>query len=433
MSNPQGMDLQHGVVHQSAAVQGGVAAQEAGVRDLLDGLPDGQHQGGVDERHHNVLVKLVRVFPLHGPHGVGHPGKLGHRQLRHAQPVAQDAQCGQRPSPAECVHLRVVLADQVHDLAIQQGAQRIDVVDEQQVAQSTGLEQRQDLLLLLCGVLLANRHVPDDTVVFLLPNALELVKLVVAKLRRGKQEARPQHDQRGSDGDGVKVLDLHLLSAILRVLHRYLVNVTVLRLHQEEEHVLLLVCGVADNEQAVVGGHVLPPWDHTLQLVSSHPLLIDMRGGVVLEGDVVLGADQHAPRAVRPAGHGDQEVAGALYGGAPLPKHVVQAQIQLVIHELLRGLVCIRVLVKVTVINLQSGERGVVKAHVDPADAEDNAVGLVRLQGGGDRQARGGVAIQDVDELLFLYGGDHQRSPTRIHGKVLPRNNPAATRLPEGL
>lgn len=66
------MDLQHGVVHESAAQQRAAVAEEAGVRHLLHRVPDGQHQRGVDERHDDVVVVRVRE-PLEG--GAG--GELG--------------------------------------------------------------------------------------------------------------------------------------------------------------------------------------------------------------------------------------------------------------------------------------------------------------------------------------------------------------------
>lgn len=59
--SPGGCDahLHQGVLAQQRAGQGGRGAQEAGVRHFLHGLPDGQHQGGVDERHDDVGVELV--------------------------------------------------------------------------------------------------------------------------------------------------------------------------------------------------------------------------------------------------------------------------------------------------------------------------------------------------------------------------------------
>ena len=50
--------LHEGVVSELRAGQGGRGAQEAGVGHLLHSLSDGQHQGGVDERHDDVSVEV---------------------------------------------------------------------------------------------------------------------------------------------------------------------------------------------------------------------------------------------------------------------------------------------------------------------------------------------------------------------------------------
>lgn len=51
--------LHQGIFTQQRAGEGGRGAQEARVRHLLYSLPDGQDQGGVDERHDDVGVKFI--------------------------------------------------------------------------------------------------------------------------------------------------------------------------------------------------------------------------------------------------------------------------------------------------------------------------------------------------------------------------------------
>ena len=51
--------LHQGILAQQRAGQGGRGPQEPRVRHLLDRLPDGQDQSGVDEGHDDVGVKLV--------------------------------------------------------------------------------------------------------------------------------------------------------------------------------------------------------------------------------------------------------------------------------------------------------------------------------------------------------------------------------------
>ena len=51
--------LHEGVISELGAGQSGGGAEEAGVCHLLHGLSDGQDQGGVDEGHDDVRVKLI--------------------------------------------------------------------------------------------------------------------------------------------------------------------------------------------------------------------------------------------------------------------------------------------------------------------------------------------------------------------------------------
>lgn len=51
--------LHQGIFPQQGAGQGGRGAQEAGVCHFFHSLPNGQYQGGVDERHNDVGVKLI--------------------------------------------------------------------------------------------------------------------------------------------------------------------------------------------------------------------------------------------------------------------------------------------------------------------------------------------------------------------------------------
>lgn len=94
-------------------------------------------------------------------------------------------------------------------------------------------------------------------------------------------------------------------------------------LEQDEEHVLLLVCGGRRDEHGALGREVCPPWQDRTQL--SRAL-----GSVQHK---VLGADQHAARAVAGAGHGNQHVGAVVHWFTIPSHHMVQTQVQLVQGE----------------------------------------------------------------------------------------------------
>ena len=57
--NSGGVDLKQGILANECAAQGGCCAQEAGVRDFLHGLTNGQDQGGICERDNDVRVEGI--------------------------------------------------------------------------------------------------------------------------------------------------------------------------------------------------------------------------------------------------------------------------------------------------------------------------------------------------------------------------------------
>lgn len=115
---------------------------------------------------------------------------------------------------------------------------------------------------------------------------------------------------------------------------------------------------------------------------------------------------------------------------------MIEPQIELIEGEdLLRlgsSLPC-RVTVRVTVLKLDGAEDRVVESAVEGREAEGEGVGLVRLERGGDGEAGGGVAVEDVDELLLLEGGDAERAALGVDGEELAGHDAAAAGLAEGL
>lgn len=91
------------------------------------------------------------------------------------------------------------------------------------------------------------------------------------------------------------------------------------------------------------------------------------------------------------------------------------------------------VTVRIAILELDGTEDRVVESAVKGREGEGERVGLVRLEGGRDGEAGGGVTVEHVDELLLLEGGDAERSAFGIDGEELAGHDAAATRLAEGL
>mmetsp|Transcript_37442 Transcript_37442/g.111073 ORF Transcript_37442/g.111073 Transcript_37442/m.111073 type:complete len:282 (+) Transcript_37442:2636-3481(+) len=254
-------------------------------------------------------------------------------------------------------------------------------------------------------------------------DALELIQAVVSELGGGEEEAGLQDAERVRQRDRVEVLDLHLRDHLLVVRERDLVEVAVLALDEEEEKILQLVRGVGDDEEALLLRHLKTARDGA----------DDIGMSLLLVHQAVLAADEHAAGAVHAARHGDQGVGAVVHGVRELPGDVVQAQVHLVERQHLLRRVGVRVLVHLFVAQLDGREERVLEAHVHAHRGVDEGVALVRLQRRGNREPGCRVAVQDVHKLLLLDRTDHDSTALRVHGKVLPRNDSAATRLAEGL
>lgn len=115
---------------------------------------------------------------------------------------------------------------------------------------------------------------------------------------------------------------------------------------------------------------------------------------------------------------------------------MVEPQVKLVEgEELLRlvGSLSRGVAVRLGVLELDGGEDGVVEPAVERGEGEGESIGLVGLERGRDGEARGGVAVEYVDELLLLERGDTERAALGVDGEELAGDDAAASRLAEGL
>mmetsp|Transcript_45539 Transcript_45539/g.81457 ORF Transcript_45539/g.81457 Transcript_45539/m.81457 type:complete len:274 (+) Transcript_45539:2752-3573(+) len=273
--------------------------------------------------------------------------------------MSQDPKRRLGAPPTQTVYLWNILTQQVKDLTIQDGGERVHIIDQQQVLQHTGLEQRQLLLVFLRGVLLTDGHVTNDAVILIVTNALELVEAMIRELGGGEEETGPQDHHGVRYGDGVEILDFHLGNleglTVLDILHSHFVNVPILGLDQEEEHVLLLVSRIGDDEQPMVRGHVLATRNDHLEVlvVRAQAFLVDVGSGIVLECNVVLRADQNPRWSICSSRHRDQQVGCPVHRRAPLAQHMVQPQIQFIVHEHLLWFLGLRIVVKITVVNLK--------------------------------------------------------------------------------
>lgn len=157
---------------------------------------------------------------------------------------------------------------------------------------------------------------------------------------------------------------------------------------------------------------------------------------MVLVYDEVLGTDEDAAGAVTPTRDGDEHVRAIINRLRPFPRDVVQPQIEFVEGEVLLRLLRSQaggVLVGLGVIEFDCGEDGVVETTVDPGNRVDDGVGLVGLEGRGDGEAGGSIAVEDVDELLLFAGANHDGAALGVDGEVLAGDDAAAARLAEGL
>ena len=61
-----------------------------------------------------------------------------------------------------------------------------------------------------------------------------------------------------------------------------------------------------------------------------------------------------------------------------------------------------RSIVRFGVVELQAGENGVIKAHIQTFGGKDNGLGFVSLKRGGDGDIVLGVAIKHIDQILLF-------------------------------
>mmetsp|Transcript_7751 Transcript_7751/g.22947 ORF Transcript_7751/g.22947 Transcript_7751/m.22947 type:complete len:474 (+) Transcript_7751:2029-3450(+) len=320
MTEPARVDLQHGVISHELTGQGGNIAQEAAVVDLLHRLPDGQHQSGICEGHHNQSVQLISLAALERPHRGGLPGQLPHGELGDGQPGAQDAQAAAGAAPAHGVDLRDLLRQQVGRLHVHDGAERLHFIHHQQVLQPPRVEEHGAVPLLR-----GHRVGTAALHVRLLTDSGELVQRVVAELGGGKQEAGLQHANGGTRRQRVEVLHFHFRHHLLVIHQRHLVDVSVLALQQKEEPLPGLVCGKANNEHSPVPRQAGSPRDDSSNLIVV----------LVPVDDEVVSSNEHTAGPITAARHRHQQVSAVVDGLAPLSQHVVQPQIQLVVRQVL--------------------------------------------------------------------------------------------------
>ena len=212
--------------------------------------------------------------------------------------------------------------------------------------------------------------------------------------------------QRRGRGNRVEILHHEVVHVRRIEAQRDFVQIAVFALHQVEQiplsltpspfpHFALEQRRRDDHRPAVLG-----------QKLAARDRRADFGVVFVAVEHPVLREDQHAARAAV-ARHARQEIGGAFHGFAPFADHVVQAEVQLVVGEHLLGLLgglAGGVLVGFAVVELQTGEHGVVVAHIQSLRGQHDGLRFVGFQGRGDCDVAAGVAIQDVDEILLLDG-----------------------------
>ena len=403
--------------------------EEPRVADLLHGVAHAQHQRRVREAHDDVpVVRVLRAAPQR-PHGRGPAGQGRGGDLGHADAAAEQAERGPGAAAARDGQPRVVLgaARRREDLERRRAAERLGPVQRRQVPQGRGPEGGRDLGR--ARAVVAEARVEDRArgrVVGAVADAPELEQGVVARLRGRVEQPVARDAQRARREERVEDGHAHVGHAGGAPRERHLVEVPQLALHEEEEEVALAVRRHARRQQPARRREARAPRQRRA----------DLGVALVLEGDPVLAADQHAARAVAAAGRRREHVGRARDGLAPAARHVVEAEVELVVGEHLLGVarrLAARVGVGVAVVELERREARVVEADVERDDVEDDAARLVRLERRADGGRAGGVAVQRVHELRALDRGDHDRAAARVGREVLAGHRAPAARLAERL
>ena len=359
----------------------------------------------------------------------GRPGRGRGGGLGHADAAAEQAERGPGAAAARDGQPRVVLgaARRREDLERRRAAERLGPVQRRQVPQGRGPEGGRDLGR--ARAVVAEARVEDRArgrVVGAVADAPELEQGVVARLRGRVEQPVARDAQRARREERVEDGHAHVGHAGGAPRERHLVEVPQLALHEEEEEVALAVRRHARRQQPARRREARAPRQRRA----------DLGVALVLEGDPVLAADQHAARAVAAAGRRREHVGRARDGLAPAARHVVEAEVELVVGEHLLGVarrLAARVGVGVAVVELERREARVVEADVERDDVEDDAARLVRLERRADGGRAGGVAVQRVHELRALDRGDHDRAAARVGREVLAGHRAPAARLAERL
>ncbi|GIX64330.1 uncharacterized protein BcabD6B2_37650 [Babesia caballi] len=352
--HPAVVHLDVRAVAHHADVQRGDRGQEARVRHLLHRLAHREHQGVPLEAHQDEPV--VRAVDAHGhrPHLLRPPRQLVVRQLLHREPVAQHPQRAALPPAAAQEDLRLPQPLHVDHLEVGDGAERAELVHQLQVLVHPRLECDD-------GVLPLRVVRAAQGVVFVGPDASELVQQVVAELRRHKQVPRPQDANRVPQRHRVKVPAHDLLHVALLVEELDLVDVPVLRLEEHEEEVAHLVDRARHDHQRPVLRHLQPPRVGAGDLRVLH----------VFVHEEVLAAHQHAPRPVAPR-YRHQVVRAQVDRQRHFADHVVEPQVHLpeaqpLLERLVRQLLIFVRLQRVhrLVALLERGEDRVLESHIE--------------------------------------------------------------------
>mmetsp|Transcript_60989 Transcript_60989/g.92190 ORF Transcript_60989/g.92190 Transcript_60989/m.92190 type:complete len:343 (-) Transcript_60989:28-1056(-) len=156
--------------------------------------------------------------------------------------------------------------------------------------------------------------------------------------------------------------------------------------------------------------------------------------------NAIFVADQNPGRPIGAARNRRQATSRILHFDGPLSGHVVQAEVEFVVGQLLfHGFRVVLVPVPVLfclfvfgILSFQASEEGVIVAVVNADRGEGDRPGSVGFQRTGNRLGiRRGRVIQHVDQLALFDGGDHHGASLGVRADVLPRRAAAALRLSE--
>jgi len=206
------------------------------------------------------------------------------------------------------------------------------------------------------------------------------------------------------------------------------VNITILRLNQEAEVILLLNDSVTDEKDGALFRDAGTARDNGANLIVTRSTI----------HDPIFTTDQDTRWTVSTTRDGNEHVGSIITAFGPFTDDVVQTEVQLIVCEVLREGHALLVLhrrwvICLAVVHLNHSEDRIIVADIDAEDVVNDVLGTVSLKRGGDCKTSTTIAVEHIHELIFLDGGCHAGTSLRISCNILSWNDATTARFAVGL